>query len=65
MEQNISHSLRHGTDPQLPKVQSRSFGVETVATVYVKPKMWSLMLHCNHEVDCTRKDSKSHTELLK
>ena len=31
MQRNISHSLKHGNDAQLPKVRMASFGVEPIA----------------------------------
>ena len=36
MERNISYNLRHGSDAQLPKVRTTSFGIET--TVYLGNK---------------------------
>ena len=40
MQRNISYSLRHGDDAQLPKVRTRttSFGVEFIA--YLGNKLW-------------------------
>ena len=41
MERNISYNLRHGSDAQLPKVRTTSFGIET--TVYLGNKLWQLI----------------------
>ena len=38
MQRNISYSLRHGDDAQLPKVRTTSFGVESIA--YLGNKLW-------------------------
>ena len=42
MQRNISYSLRHGDDAQLPKVQTTSFGVESIA--YLGNKLWQKLL---------------------
>ena len=41
MERHISYNLRHGTDAQLPKVRTTSFGIETIA--YLGNKLWQLL----------------------
>ena len=38
MQRNISYSLRHGDDAQLPKVRTTPFGVESIA--YLGNKLW-------------------------
>ena len=38
MQRNISYSLRHGDDAQLPKVRTTSFGVESIS--YLGNKLW-------------------------
>ncbi len=40
-ERNISYSLRHGNDTQLPKVLTTTFGIEIVA--YLGNKLWQLL----------------------
>ena len=37
MEQGITYNLRHGNDARLPKVQTTSLGVETLA--YLENKL--------------------------
>ena len=41
MQRNISYSLRHGDDAQLPKVRTTSFGVESIA--YLGNKLWQTL----------------------
>ena len=41
MQRNISYSLRHGDDAQLPKVRTTSFGVESIA--YLGNKLWQIV----------------------
>ena len=41
MQRNISYSLRHGDDAQLPKVRTTSFGVESIA--YLGNKLWQIL----------------------
>ena len=40
-EQNMSYNLRHGNDAQLPKVQTTSSGIETIA--YLGGRLWQLL----------------------
>ena len=41
MQRNISYSLRHGDDAQLPKVRTTSFGAESIA--YLGNKLWQIL----------------------
>ena len=41
IEQGISYSLRHGNDVQIPKIQTTSFGVETIA--HLRDKLWQFL----------------------
>ena len=41
MQRNISYSLRRGSDAQLPKVRTTSFGVQSIA--YLGNKLWQTL----------------------
>ena len=40
-ERNVNYNLRHGNDAQLLKVQSTSFGIETIN--YLGSRLWQLL----------------------
>ena len=40
-ERNMSYNLRHGNDALLPKVQTTSSGIETIA--YLGGRLWQLL----------------------
>ena len=42
-QRNTGYELRHGTDAQVPKVRTTSFGIETIA--FLGNRMWQLLPH--------------------
>ena len=59
LQRNLSYSLRHGDDTQLPKVQTTSFGVEsipylgkTVAAFTIRNKTMKRPFYFQKQIRC-------------